>query len=95
MVQNNKTYYAYTLIQMIKHSRNKRLNDPFFPNDFNIYKMNFIDSAIGSISVIHLQDILSLINTTYLQLRKTQKDRPTYKDMRNAFAPSIRKEVVK
>lgn len=94
MLQEDKKYYAYTLIQMIKHSQNKSLNDTFSPNDLDMYKINFISTAIGGISVLYLQEILQLIKNIYLQL-STQKKLPTYEDMRHALSPSIRKEVVK
>lgn len=95
MLQNDKKYYAYNLIQMIKHSQNKHLNDTFSPNDLNMYKINFMSSAIGGISVLCLQEILHLINNIYLQLLKTQKKLPTYEEMRNALSPSIRKGGIK
>ncbi len=98
MTVYDKKHYAYSLIQLMKSTKGRHLDDTFLLSDFDLYEMRLIDSAIGRISVIYLQDILHLIERTHKQLWKNKQEFPTYEDMRKAFEPDgfyYRKEVLR
>lgn len=87
MQLRDQVCYAYTLIGLMKASRHRSLDDPFTLDDLDMAKINLCNTAIATISIRSLQEILYLIEKERKQLAKHLHEPPTYQDMRSQFRP--------
>lgn len=88
MELKDQVNYAYSLIHLMKKANGRTLQDPFLMQDFKIRQINFCDTAVGSISVRSLTEVLKLIEEVRLKLWVELQQPPTYQNMREALRPT-------
>lgn len=88
MELKDQVNYAYSLIQLMKMANGRTLQDLFLMQDFKILQINFCDTAVGSISVRSLTEVLKLIEEVRLNLWVELQHPPTYQHMREALRPN-------
>lgn len=88
MELKDQVNYAYSLIQLMKKANRRTLQDPFLIGDFKILQINFCDTAVGSISVRSLAEVLKLLEEVRLKLWVELQQPPTYQHMREALRPT-------
>ncbi len=88
MRQCDQKSYAYILVQLIKVSSRRSLDDVFNWSDFDLQELNLCDCALGTISLSELQGILRLMESERKKLEEKKHISPTYQDMRIIFMPT-------
>lgn len=87
MQLRDQVSYAYTLIGLMKVSKHRKLDDTFTLEDLDLRQIKLCNTAIATISILSLQEILCLIERERQLLKKQKHESPTYQDMRNLFRP--------
>ena len=88
MQLRDQVSYAYILIGLMKASKHRRLDDPFTLDVFDLKKINLCNTAIATLQILSLQEILYLIEKERTYLQQHKHEPPSYQDMRNHFKPN-------